>query len=324
MSSFLDRDGVLYIWGKIKSFVADRIPTKTSQLTNDSGYITNADVPDATTIDSALSSSSSNPVQNKVINTALNAKVDKVSGKGLSTEDYTTEEKTKLGGIAAGANKYTLPAATGSTLGGVKTGDNITNSGGTISLSKENVIDALGYTPPTKDTTYNAATTSAAGLMSSTDKDKLNGIEEGANNYTLPTAGSTLGGVKTTSTVTSASGHTAVPIIDGVPYYKNTTYSAATTSANGLMSKADKAKLDAFGEASTYALKSDITNVYKYKGSKATVSALPTSGNTVGDVYDVEATGMNYAWNGSKWDPLGEIFTIDAITNAEIDAIFAT
>lgn len=44
--------------------------------------------------------------------------------------------------------------------------------------------------------------------------------------YTLPAAGSTLGGVKTTSTVTSASGYTACPIIGGVPYYKdtNTTY----------------------------------------------------------------------------------------------------
>lgn len=42
------------------------------------------------------------------------------------------------------------------------------------------------------------------------------------NNYTLPTAGSELGGVKTTSNVTSASGLTACPIIDGVPYYKDT------------------------------------------------------------------------------------------------------
>lgn len=57
--------------------------------------------------------------------------------------------------------------------------------------------------------------------------------------YTLPTASSsTLGGVKTTSTITSNSGYTACPIISGVPYYKdtNTTYSnmtAATASAAG-------------------------------------------------------------------------------------------
>jgi len=42
--------------------------------------------------------------------TELANKVDKVSGKGLSTEDYTTTEKTKLAGIESGANKYTHPS----------------------------------------------------------------------------------------------------------------------------------------------------------------------------------------------------------------------
>lgn len=62
------------------------------------------------------------------------------------------------------------------------------------------------------------------------EKNKLAGIAKNANNYTLPVASSTLGGVKTTSTVTSTTGLTATPIIDGVPYYKdnNTTYSAGT------------------------------------------------------------------------------------------------
>lgn len=70
-----------------------------------------------------------------------------------------------------------------------------------------------------------------------------------------------------------------------------------------------------------YALKTDIASMYKYKGSVATVSALPSSDNTTGDVYNVESTGMNYAWNGSAWDALGETFSITAITNAEIDTI---
>lgn len=75
------------------------------------------------------------------------------------------------------------------------------------------------------DTTYSAATTSAAGLMSASDKSKLDGIATGANAYTLPTASSsTLGGVKTTSTVTSTTGLAACPIINGVPYY-NSQYS---------------------------------------------------------------------------------------------------
>lgn len=109
-------------------------------------------------------------------------KVDKVEGKGLSTNDYTTPEKNKLAAIEAEANKYVLPAATATTLGGiivgdrlsidstgklvatytytlptasssvlggVKTGSNITNTDGTISLTKNNVTSALGVDPTT-------------------------------------------------------------------------------------------------------------------------------------------------------------------------------
>lgn len=44
------------------------------------------------------------------LNAAIGNKVDKVEGKGLSTEDYTTEEKTKLAGVAANANNYVHPS----------------------------------------------------------------------------------------------------------------------------------------------------------------------------------------------------------------------
>ena len=52
-----------------------------------------------TIVDSELSTTSTNPVQNSVITSALGDKVDKVTGKQLSTEDYTTAEKTKLAGL---------------------------------------------------------------------------------------------------------------------------------------------------------------------------------------------------------------------------------
>lgn len=55
-------------------------------------------------------------------------------------------DKKKLEGIT-GNGDYVLPAATSTTLGGVKIGSNITNSSGTISITKQNVTNALGYTP---------------------------------------------------------------------------------------------------------------------------------------------------------------------------------
>lgn len=71
------------------------------------------------------------------------------------------------------------------------------------------------------------------------------------------------------------------------------------------------------------ALKSDLSTVYRYKGSVTNYASLPTEDNETGDVWNVEATGMNYAWDGAKWDALGETIQIESITNAEIDAIVA-
>lgn len=78
------------------------------------------------------------------------------SSAGLMTAAMVS----KLNGIDDNANNYSLPAATSSVLGGVKIGSNITASSGTISLTKANVVAALGYTPPTTDTntTYTAGT----------------------------------------------------------------------------------------------------------------------------------------------------------------------
>ena len=110
----------------------------------------------AVTVDSSITSSSENPVQSAAIYTALAGKVDAVSGKDLSTNDYTDAEKTKLAGIEANANNYSLPAATTSALGGVKVGSNL-------------AVDANGVLSGN----YSNATQSAAGLMSSTDKTAL-------------------------------------------------------------------------------------------------------------------------------------------------------
>lgn len=58
-----------------------------------------------------------------ILDNAVTGKVDKVTGKQLSTNDYTTAEKTKLSGIATGANNYVHPNHTGDVI---STGDGIT------------------------------------------------------------------------------------------------------------------------------------------------------------------------------------------------------
>ena len=68
----------------------------------------------------------------------LDSKVEKVDGKGLSTNDYTTDEKNKLAGIEPDANNYSLPVATSDVLGGVKSGTDITvDSAGNVSVNDD-------------------------------------------------------------------------------------------------------------------------------------------------------------------------------------------
>lgn len=103
------------------------VATKTSELTNDSGFATTAyvDTSVAGLVDSApetldtlneLSAAlGNNPNFATTVANQIGTKVDKVNGKGLSTNDYTTAEKNKLSGIATGANKTTVDSALSST-----------------------------------------------------------------------------------------------------------------------------------------------------------------------------------------------------------------
>ena len=135
---FLDNNGLLYLWNKIKGI----LPSKTSDLTNDSGYITSSDIPaqtPASTSTPAMNGTAAVGTENAWargdhVHPSDTAKVDKVEGKGLRTNDYTDAEKEKLAGIAAGANNYTLPDASTTGKGGVQIGNNIDVNEGTISV----------------------------------------------------------------------------------------------------------------------------------------------------------------------------------------------
>lgn len=101
----------------VKSFISSAISGKVDKVTgkdlstNDftDAYETKLqgidDQANKTIVDNALDSTSSNPVQNSVIKSALDGKVSTENGKGLSTNDYTTTEKNKLAGIESQANK---------------------------------------------------------------------------------------------------------------------------------------------------------------------------------------------------------------------------
>lgn len=334
MSKFLDSVGLKHLWAKI----LEKMPKKVSELENDAKYITLDQVPEG------AAASSTVPLMDGTADAGKEAafargdhrhpsdttKVDKVEGMGLSHNDFTDDAKAKLEGVAEGANKYVHPTHEAKASGLYKV--TVDAEGHVSATEAVEKADITGLGIPAQDTTYEDATAAVHGLMSTADKAKLDGIAEGANKYELPVAGADLGGVKTTSKVADAAGYEAAPIIEGVVYYKNdnTEYDEATGSAHGLMSAADKTKLDAFGDASTYALKEDISAVYRVKGSVDTYAELPATGNKKGDVYNVrkgsgegEEDGMNYVWDGTKWDALGTFIVYEGLSNDEIDAAIA-
>ena len=173
------------------------------------------------------------------------------SAAGLMSSD----DKTKLNGIATGANNYVLPEASTSTRGGVTLG------GGTANYLR---ADGSWATPPDNNTTYANATTSAAGLMSSDDKTKLNGIANNANNYSLPAATSSArGGVTLDGDGTN--------FLSGDGTWKNPNTVLVSTAANGLAPQLPASNTN-------QVLHSDGTWKYISIGYGATTSALANAG----------------------------------------------
>ena len=294
MAKYLDNDGLLYLWQKIKNVFA----------TKDS----------------------------------LNDKVDKETGKGLSTNDYTTAEKNKLNDVASGAQVNVIETV------------KVNNTALTPSSKAVNITVPTKTSDITNDSGFITSADVPEGAAASTTTPKMNGTAAVGTEMTfargdhvhpsdtsrVPTTRKVAGHALSTD-VTLVKSDVGLGNVDNTADVDKPISTAQQTALDNKVDKvigkglstndyttAEKNKLAAFGAASTYALKTDITNMYKYKGSVATVSALPSSDNTTGDVYNVESSGMNYAWDGTAWDALGEIFTITSISNGDIDTIVAS
>lgn len=194
---------------------------------------------------------------------------------------------TKIRGIFVGA-------ASDTTEGHIVTfgadGKTIVDSGHTIAAD---VPENAKFT----DTTYTTATTTEDGLMSKTDKSKMDGVETGAQANVIES-------VQVNGTALEVTGKGVNIDLSG--------YTPTSALAE-------------------YAKKTDIAAVFRYKGTKETYSALPTDAE-IGDVYNITAadktnhikSGDNVVWNGTEWDNLSGILELDIteISNDEIDTLF--
>lgn len=121
-------------------------------------------------IDSAMSSTSENPVQNKVIYNALQNKVDSVSGKGLSTNDFTNELLTKVNSVESNAEENVIDGVT------------VNGTDATITNRKAEITVPTKTSDLTNDSDFvsDASYVHTDNNYTTTDKNKLSAVESGA------------------------------------------------------------------------------------------------------------------------------------------------
>lgn len=249
-------------------------------------------------VDNALSSTSENPVQNKVINSALSNKVDKVSGKGLSTNDFTTALKTALQALSAtSGNPYSVWAKDST---GAPAWKGAIAVQGAIPSTDLNEVMNIGLYWIGNVTCTNAPSTSASDynnqyliVVATTATPKLQIIAKANNLYIRHYTGS--------------------PASWGS--WRRFTAAVATTSAAGLMSASDKTNLNSAAENAQNAI--DATNQIAYymrsitdfdKSMTVPNTAVGTShsaGDTFEAVFDFSST-IN--WGQYAYVGVGKIY----------------
>ena len=339
-NKYLDDNGLLYFWQKIKTaFVAKESGKGLS--TNDyttaeknklSGIATGAEV---NVIDTISVNNTALTPTNKAVNIEVPIATSDLTNDSNFVSDanyvhtdsnFTSAEKTKLAGIDTGAQANAINA--------------ITRNGTALTPSSPGKVVDIAVPTKTSDLTNDSGfITSASVPTAYASNPAMNGTAS-AGSSTSWSRGDHVHPVDTSRAPLASPTFTGTPRSTTASKGTNTTQIATTAfvqtaiedkvdavAGKGLSTNdyttAEKNKLAAFGDASTYALKTDITGMYKYKGSVTDYAHLPSTGQTTGDVYNTEDTGMNYAWDGTTWDNLGTIFTITSISNAEIDAIVA-
>lgn len=193
-----------------------------------------------------------------LMSTSDKSKLDGITSSADAVSfSRTLSSGTKIGTITInGANtdiyaptagtSPTYGQATSSTLGLVKIGYSESGKNYPVELNSSGQM-YVNVPWTDNNTTYGLATTGANGLLkqlSGNTSQYMRGDGTWATppntTYSLVGANGSTGLIKNGSSVASTSGYTACPIISGVPYYKDTTYSVATESSPGLMSASDK------------------------------------------------------------------------------------
>lgn len=274
-----------------------------------------------------LSSDTKLKVWSSTINALIDSKVDVVAGKGLSTVDFTSAYENKLKSIASSAevnqNAFSNITVGSTTVAADTKTDTVTFTAGTgISISADATADSVTFT----NAGVTAVSSKSNGVLSVT----TNGTAADVTAYTHPTATAASAGLYkvTVNSLGHVTATTAVVKADitglGIPT-SDTTYSAATTTADGLMTSAMVTKLNSIAEsANKYSLPNATTStlggvkVGSNIGVNAGVISVPNATSAVAGVMKL------YSGSGSATDgtvtQAGIVSLVDAAIGSKIDA----
>ena len=179
--------------------------------------------------------------------------------------------------------------------------DIVDNTSGYITgITSSDVTGALGFTPynSTNPNGYTTNTGTITSVKTTVGAHTTINVTSGAANFNVPTKTSHLtndSGFLTSYTETDPT----VPAWAKAESKPSYTFSEigstpTTLSGYGITNAYTKTEVDGL-----------VSGVLHYKGTKASVANLPTTGNTTGDVWHITADGSEYAWDGSVWQELG-------------------
>lgn len=231
-----------------------------------------------------------NYVKTTEMNTALENKVDKVAGKSLILDTEITRlasvDNYDDTAIKADIAKKADTTTVNTALEGKV--DKVTGKGlstNDYTTAEKEKLESLSNYDDADIKASIATKANSADVYSKTDMDTK--LELKADKSALDTLTETVGGKADAAT---------------------------TLTGYGITDAYTKTEVDA-----------KIASVYKYKGSVANEAALPTEGQVVGDVYNLEDTGMNVAWTGTSWDNLGSVVDLTPyLTKEDAGKTYAT
>ena len=231
---------------------------------------------------------------------SIEKKVDKVEGKTLSTNDYTDIEKTKLAGIEEGANKYTLPSA-GTSLGGVKSGGDVTISGGVITVNDDSHnhvisnVDGLQTALDGKsDDGHGHEIADVSGLQSALNGKEASGAAESALNTAKEYADTkSEAALNTSKSYTDGEIDTVTELLEeeiGAVNSDLTSHTSNKSNPHGVT--AEQVGADPKGTAAT-AVSSHNTNTAAHSDIRDLITGLTTRLNTLADSDDATLDQMS-------------------------------